>query len=269
MSESRNEACHTLHPHHNTLQHTATHCLWICVSLEMRHATHCITPQHTATHCNTLQHTAFVYEWVSKWGMPHTASHCNTLHHTATHRNTLQHTAFVYKWVSKWGMSQVIHKRNESADRNPQIARMNESRHTHAWLTAHTHTNHGTHTRKSHDRHTQKWVTESPYSIRNPAINVKIRKQIAPFVLLRACTCFCFGAWHDSQFFFYTYECRTYGSVSLSTLWMGHVTNFLVRWMSHITHQLLLWMSQVTHYSFLWVTRLIYFSLHKYESQTY
>jgi len=59
---------HTLFPHCNTLQHTATHCNTL-----QHTATHCNTLQHTATHCTTLQHTATYLQ--------HTATHCNILRH--------------------------------------------------------------------------------------------------------------------------------------------------------------------------------------------
>ena len=113
---------------HNTLQHTATHCITLqhiatCYIILQRTAppyntlqhaaTRRNTLQHTATHCNTLQCVAVCCT------LQHTATHCsvlqlllcaavccralqrvvvwcrllhcNTLQHTATHCNTLQH----------------------------------------------------------------------------------------------------------------------------------------------------------------------------------
>jgi len=82
---------------HYILQHTATHCIWMCLSfLQLRDliSTHYIL-QHTATHCIWM-HLSFLQtrDRISiHYILQHTVTHCNTLQHTATHCNTLQHTA--------------------------------------------------------------------------------------------------------------------------------------------------------------------------------
>ena len=91
---------------YSTLQHTATHCNTLHMSMEylrmpmarlVNVTAHCPL-QHTTTHCNTLQHTATHCKTLNVTAhcpLP-TATHCSmctAMSHTATHCNALQHTA--------------------------------------------------------------------------------------------------------------------------------------------------------------------------------